>query len=177
MHHEDGGNRQARWRRSPLRFATVALAAGLAAFTLAPGVAGAATGPRTATEISTAKNSKLGTLLVAGDTVYTLKPSSIACTGKCLKVWPPVELPPGTMAASAGTGVHAAKLGTKTLADGDLQVTYGGKPLYWYVKDTKVGQVKGNITDRWGKWLAVVTVPSKSSKSGGSNAGTGGVSF
>ena len=55
-------------------------------------------------------------------------------------------------------------------------MTYGGKPLYWFFKDTAPGQVKGNITDKWGKWLAVVTVPT-SSKSGGTNAGTGGVSF
>jgi predicted lipoprotein with Yx(FWY)xxD motif len=176
MGHEDPRDQTPR-RRTLQRLASVALAlAGLTAFAAAPGVAGAATTPRTATEISTVKNAKLGTLLVAGETVYTLKPSAIACTGKCLKVWPPVELPQGVMAATAGTGVDAAKLGTKTLADGDLQVTYSGKPLYWYFKDTKAGQVKGNITDKWGKWLSVATVKS-TSKSGGSNAGTGGVSF
>ena len=127
-------------------------------------------------EISTAKAGKLGTLLVAGqDTVYTLKPSKTACTAKCLKVWPPVQLPSGMTAATAGTGVDAAKLGTKALADGTMQVTYGGKPLYWFFKDKAPGQVKGNITDKWGKWLSVVTVPGKSKPT--SNAGTGGVSF
>jgi predicted lipoprotein with Yx(FWY)xxD motif len=150
--------------------------AALFAMAFTPGTAGAATTPRTASEISTAKDARFGTILVAGkDTVYTLKPSTTACTAKCLKAWPPVELPSGTTAATAGTGVDAAKLGTKALADGTMQVTYGGKPLYWFFKDKAPGQVKGNVTDKWGKWLAVVTVPGKSKPT--SNAGTGGVSF
>jgi predicted lipoprotein with Yx(FWY)xxD motif len=170
-HHRSAG------RRALGRVAAVAVAvAALSAVAFSPGIAGAQTGPRTASEISAVKNAKLGTLLVAGaDTVYTLKPSKTACTAKCLKVWPPVELPAGMTAATAGTGVDAAKLGTKALADGTMQVTYGGKPLYWFFKDKTPGQVKGNITDKWGKWLSVVTVAGKSKP--GSNAGTGGVSF
>ena len=170
-HHRSAG------RRALRRAAAVAVAvAALSAVAVSPGTAGAQTSPRTASEISTAKDAKFGTLLVAGeDTVYTLKPSKTACTAKCLKVWPPVELPSGMTAATAGTGVDAAKLGTKALADGSMQVTYGGKPLYWFFKDKTPGQVKGNITDKWGKWLSVVTVPGKSKPS--SNAGTGGVSF
>jgi predicted lipoprotein with Yx(FWY)xxD motif len=170
-HHQSAG------RRALGRAAAVAVAfAALSAVAFSPGTAGAQTSPRTASEISTAKDGKFGTLLVAGeDTVYTLKPSKIACTGKCLKVWPPVALPSGMTAATAGTGVDAAKLGTKALADGTMQVTYSGKPLYWFFKDKAPGQVKGNITDKWGKWLSVVTVPGKSKPS--SNAGTGGVSF
>jgi len=170
-HHRSAG------RRVLGRAAAVAVAAAaLSAVAFSPGIAGAQTSPRTASEISTAKNAKFGTLLVAAqDTVYTLKPSKTACTAKCLKVWPPVELPAGMTAATAGTGVDAAKLGTKALADGTMQVTYSGKPLYWFFKDKAPGQVKGNITDKWGKWLSVVTVPGKSKPS--SNAGTGGVSF
>jgi hypothetical protein len=61
-------------------------------------------------------------------------------------------------------------------------VTYGGKPLYWFFKDTRPGQVGGNITDKWGKWSVVVTVrPAHgSSGSGGTpttSSGSGGVSF
>lgn len=176
MTHRDRDHRGS-LRGSLARPAAVAVAVlGLAVVGFAPPASGATASPRTATEISTTKNPKLGTLLVAGETVYTLKPSKTACTAKCLKVWPPVELPHGVMGATAGSGVDAAKLGAKAQADGTSQVTYGGKPLYWFVKDTAAGQVKGNITDKWGKWLAVVTVPAKST-SGGSNAGTGGVSF
>ena len=174
---QHGGHHRSAWRRSLGRAAVLALAiGGLCAVAFTPATAGAATTPRTASAIATVKDAKFGTILVAGETVYTLKPSRTKCTAKCLKVWPPVELPQGVMTATAGTGVDGAKLGTKALADGNRQVTYGGKPLYWFFKDTAPGQVKGNITDKWGKWLAVVTVPT-SSKSGGTNAGTGGVSF
>jgi predicted lipoprotein with Yx(FWY)xxD motif len=163
-------------RRSFGRGAVVALAiAALSAVALAPEAAGAASAPKTASEVSTAKDAKFGTILVAGgNTVYTLKPSKTACTAKCLKAWLPVELPAGMTAATAGTGVDVAKLGTKVLADGTMQVTYGGKALYWFFKDKAPGQVKGNVTDKWGKWPAVVTVPGKSKPK---SAGTGGVSF
>jgi predicted lipoprotein with Yx(FWY)xxD motif len=87
----------------------------------------------------------------------------------------------------AGAGVTAAKLGTKKTSTGALQVTYGGKPLYFFVGDTSAGQVNGNVTDKFGKWTAVVTAKSTSSGSGssassgsgssGSTAGSGGVSF
>jgi predicted lipoprotein with Yx(FWY)xxD motif len=155
--------------------------AGLSAAALAPATAGAAApSQRTASEITTAKDSKLGTILVAGDTVYTLKASNVACTAKCLKAWPPVLLPDGTTSATAGTGVDAAKLGTKATAAGALQVTYDGKPLYWFVKDKAPGDVKGNVTDKWGKWATVVTAKSTSGSNGGTgttNAGTGGTAF
>jgi hypothetical protein len=51
--------------------------------------------------------------------------------------------------------VSAAKLGTVKVAAG-LQVTYGGKPLFWFSMDKLAGQVKGNVTDTWGKWADVV---------------------
>jgi predicted lipoprotein with Yx(FWY)xxD motif len=130
--------------------------------------------------ISSAKNGKLGTILVAGNTVYALKPSKTACDAKCLKAWPPVLLPDGVNAATAGPGVDGSMLGTTVVSDGALQVTYGGKPLYWFAKDTKPGQVKGNLTDKWGKWYTVVTAKSGSSSpnsGSNSNAGTGGTAF
>jgi predicted lipoprotein with Yx(FWY)xxD motif len=167
------------------RIAAAALAlGGLATLVLAPD-AGAAAPTQTATTISAAQNAKYGTILTAGNTVYILKPSKTPCTGKCLKVWPPVLLPQGTTAAIAGPGVDQTKLGTQSVAGGNLQITYGGKPLYWYVKDKAPGQVKGNIKDKWGKWISVVTVkgkvnPSSGSNGGGgskTNTGTGGTSF
>jgi hypothetical protein len=59
--------------------------------------------------------------------------------------------------ATAGTGVSPAKLGTKRIANG-RQVTYGGKALFWFFEDRVAGQVKGNVTDVWGKWIDVVLV-------------------
>jgi predicted lipoprotein with Yx(FWY)xxD motif len=172
-------HRSSGWRAALERIAAAAMIiAGLSAVAFAPAVAGAATpSQRTASEISTAKDANLGTILVAGNTVYTLKASKIACAAQCLKAWPPVLLPQGVTTASAGPGVDASKLGTKPTAEGPLQITYGGKPLYSFVKDKAPGDVKGNVTDKWGKWTTVVTVRSSSNSTGTTNVGTGGTSF
>ena len=108
---------------------------------------------------------------VSGRTVYTLKPSSTACTTACLKVWPEVLLPKGVNKATAGTGVNATKLGTVKHAGGALQVTYSGKALYWFFKDTAAGQVKGVGTDTWGQW-SVVVIKKPSSGSGSTTTTT-----
>ena len=101
-----------------------------------------------AVTVSSTKNAKLGTILVSGKTLYTLKPSSTACTAACLKVWPALVLPAGVTKAKAGSGVSAAKLGT-VKRNGVVQVTYGGKPLYYFVGDTTTGQANGDVTDTW----------------------------
>lgn len=110
----------------------------------------------TARVISSAPNAKYGRILVSGHTVYTLRPSSVACHSTCLHYWPEVLLPKGVAHATAGAGVDAAKLGTITRAGGARQVTYAGKALYWFFLDTAPGQVKGVVTDTWGKWSVVV---------------------
>ena len=169
-------HRGSHWRATVGRMAAVALAVGgLAAVVFPPATAGAATSPTTATQISTAKDAKRGTILVAGNTVYAMKKAKAACDATCAQRWTPVLLPQGTTAATAGNGVDAAKLGTTT-ADGGLQVTYAGKPLYWNAKDKAAGDVHGITSDKWGKWAVVVTKAAADS-GGDKNAGTGGVSF
>jgi len=156
--------------------AGAALAAGgLVAALIAAGTAGATT----SSTVSTTKSTKYGTILVSGNTVYTLKASKVTCGAKCLKTWPEVLLPAGVMAATAGPGVNAAKLGTVAGQGGALQVTYGGKPLYWFSKDSRPGQVKGNVKDKWGSWYVVVTAKSSgsgSNSSSGAGAGSAGSS-
>lgn len=167
--------------RVPLgRMAGVILTVGgLSATALATDAVAAATG----VTISTAKNAKLGTILVSGNAVYTLKAGKTSCGANCLKTWPEVLLPEGTLTALAGNGVNTSALGTVARAGGALQVTYSGKALYFFFKDKTSKQVLGNVTNKWGKWSVVVTIkpakPSSSSGSGsgGSNAGTGGASF
>ncbi len=157
-----------------LRTASVALALG--GLTASAAIADAA-GAATSSVVSTAHSAKFGTILVSGKTVYTLKPSKVACGASCLKVWPEVLLPKGKSAATAGSGVNAAKLGTVTRSGGSRQLTYAGKPLYWFVGDTGPGQVHGNLTDTWGKWTVVVTAKpahSSSSSNSGSGSGSGG---
>ena len=160
-------------RRVPVGRVTVAAVAvlGLSAFVLAPDAAHASSHAAKGVVISTANSPKYGTILVSGDTLYTLKPSKIACTAKCLKIWPEVLLPKGVTKATAGTGVSAAKLGTVKRAGGVLQVTYSGKALYWFFKDTAAGQVNGVGTDTWGKW-SVVVLKQPSSGSGGTTTTT-----
>lgn len=162
---------------------------GLSASVFAASTAGAITRHSAKTlVISTIKNKRLGTLLVSGSTLYTLRPSKTACTAVCTQIWPEVLLPRGVTKATAGAGVSAAKLGTVKRAGGTLQVTYGGKALYWFSKDIAAGQVLGNVTDTWGAWSDIVTVKPVTSSAGtttntgagtgaGGDAGTGGVAF
>ncbi len=170
------------------RMATTVCAVGAAtASALVFGLAGAAGAQAAANGmISTTQNQKLGTILMAGKPVYTLKASSTSCGTQCLKIWPEVALPKGMTKPKAGNGVTGTNLGTVKRPGGVLQVTYKGKPLYFFVGDTTTGQVNGNITDKWGKWSTVVTKPAASSSSGsgstattsgGSTAGSGGASF
>ena len=158
----------ARW------FGAIVAVGGISLSVIASSEAGAAS----VVTVSSAKNANLGTILVSGKTLYTLKPGTTACTAACLKVWPALVLPTGVTKAKAGSGVTAAKLGT-VKRNGVVQVTYGGKPLYFFAGDTTTGQVNGDVTDTWGKWTAVVTKKSasSSSSSGNSTAGGGGAAF
>jgi predicted lipoprotein with Yx(FWY)xxD motif len=157
--------------------AAVAVAlGGLSASLLPASTAGASTvhAATSATKkvvISTSKTKKFGTILVDGNTLYSLKPGKTGCGNACHEIWPQVLLPKGVSKATAGPGVSAAKLGTVKVAGGALQVTYSGMALYWFVGDKAPGQVNGNATDTWGKWSDVATVKPSTPPS------TGGVSF
>ncbi len=148
---------------------------------LAVGMAGASL--QGTSRLTVVKTSGHGSVLAAGNTVYTLKGSSTPCTAACLKVWPAVVLAHGAKHATAGQGVTRSMLGVVKVPGVGLQVTYGGKRLYRFTGDASPGQVTGNITDTWGTWTAVVVSKSggsgssSGSGSGNSSAGTGGVSF
>ena len=162
------------------RVAAAAVALGALCAVMATGIAGAGTST-TATTISTAKDAKFGTILVAGDTpVYILKSAKGTCDATCQAARPPVLLPQGVTTPTAGKGVDAAKLGTTAADGGSLQVTYTGRPLFWSAKDTGSGKPRGIGSDKFGKWAVVVPKGAPSSNSGGnggSNPGSGGVSF
>ena len=51
------------------------------------------------------------------------------CTGLCEKFWPPVLT---TRRVKAGPGVNQHMLGTLRRADGTIQVSYNGHPLYFF---------------------------------------------
>jgi predicted lipoprotein with Yx(FWY)xxD motif len=146
-----------------------------------PAVSGAASSRATSgLVVSTLTAKNYGTILQSTRTVYTLTPSKVACSAKCLTYWPEVLLPQGTTKATAGHGVNGAKLGTIKRAGGRLQVTYAGKALYWFAHDKSPGQVKGNLSDSWGKWSVVVLIkpagggsPTTTTTTGGGGGGIG----
>jgi predicted lipoprotein with Yx(FWY)xxD motif len=75
------------------------------------------------------------------------------CYGACAKAWPPLL---AKSAAKALRGVDGTKLGTVRRRNGTKQVTYAGHPLYYYVGDTKPGQILcQNAREYGGLWLVV----------------------
>lgn len=75
------------------------------------------------------------------------------CSGDCAKAWPPYVV---RGRPSAGPGVNAKLLGTTTRRDGSKQVTYAGRPLYYYVGDRKPKQILcQNVREFGGLWLVV----------------------
>jgi predicted lipoprotein with Yx(FWY)xxD motif len=75
------------------------------------------------------------------------------CSGACAKAWPPYIV---RSRPRAGAGVDATRLGTVKRADGSLQATYAGRPLYYYVGDRKPGQILcQNVTEFGGVWRVV----------------------
>ncbi|MGC2485230.1 MAG: hypothetical protein WA359_03185 [Acidimicrobiales bacterium] len=68
------------------------------------------------------------------ETVYTFSrvESHPTCSGACSLTWIPVLT---LNTPLSGTGVNAGLVGTRSLANGTSQVTYGGHPLYLYSKE------------------------------------------
>jgi predicted lipoprotein with Yx(FWY)xxD motif len=97
-------------------------------------------------------DSSLGSILVDGKgmTLYmytkdTQGSNASVCSGGCLAAWPALLGKP-----TMGTGADDSKLGSFTRADGTVQASYNGWPLYYYAKDTKVGDVTGqNVGTVW----------------------------
>jgi predicted lipoprotein with Yx(FWY)xxD motif len=92
-----------------------------------------------------------------GFTLYMYAPDHRGpsrCTGFCAKQWPPLVLPRGVTRPEAGPGVRAVLLGTVRRANGQLQETYAGWPLYLWIGDSAPGQATGQADDM-GLWYAL----------------------
>ncbi len=93
------------------------------------------------------KSGKYGTVLVSstGLTLYRYaldkKGVSVCGTG-CVQLWPPY-LVKGTSKPTAGPGATAGMLGTIKRANGAVQISYAGFPLYMYAADKKPGAMAG----------------------------------
>ncbi|MDT5026666.1 MAG: hypothetical protein QOE61_3092, partial [Micromonosporaceae bacterium] len=75
-------------------------------------------------------------------------PTLSACDLTCQATWLPLIGP-----AAAGAGVDQTNLGTFTRADGTVQATYFGHPLYYYSKDTAPHQASGQGLN--GTWYLI----------------------
>jgi predicted lipoprotein with Yx(FWY)xxD motif len=126
------------------RLTVAALVAALAAFLSVPASAVAPT--------VSVRSSQYGRILFDGRgfVLYAFtadRARRSRCTGACAKAWPPY------IVKKRATG---KLLGTTRRVDGSLQVTFAGRPLYYYVGDRKPGQILcQNVSEFGGLWLVV----------------------
>jgi predicted lipoprotein with Yx(FWY)xxD motif len=137
------------------------------------------TAKKATVEVTTAKNSKFGTILVdsKGMTLYTLTDNGqpVACSGDCAMVWPPLLLPTGTTKVTGSEGVKG--LGT-VAADGGQLVTHNGAGLYRFSGDQSAGQANGDgINSFGGIWHVVSTSAGSKAPSTTSRSNTGGSGY
>ena len=73
------------------------------------------------------------------------------CYGACAAAWPPY-----VVAKRPPRGAHARSIGSVRRRDGRFQVTYAGRPLYYYVGDRHPGQVLCQaVSEYGGTWYVV----------------------
>lgn len=114
--------------------------------------------PTTTTGVSlSTERSPVGRVLAtpSGRTLYDFTPdtpTSSACTkGLCVRLWPPLLAQSTEPAVTKG--LRKSLVGTIRRPDGQLQVTYGGHPLYTWIGDTTAGMITGqallNVGGYW----------------------------
>lgn len=137
------------------------LAAGLGAAALALGAGGCAGATNSldppVQTVRVAHSTALGKVLVdrEGRTLYTFVADGrnrSTCFSACAAVWPPAT----TASANAVSGPGARGLATLRRPDGAIQLTYGGRPLYYYQGDTQPAQTTGDAVTQFGaQWYAL----------------------
>lgn len=102
------------------------------------------TSPVNNSVLITKTNSNVGGQYLAspnGMTLYTYSSdtsNTSNCTGACLSIWP-------AYVDSGSTTGLPANVGTiKRTDNGEIQYTYKGMPLYFYIGDKAPGQINGN---------------------------------
>jgi predicted lipoprotein with Yx(FWY)xxD motif len=116
-----------------------------------------ATRPRPRGTTITLRDSEFGRMLFDAkrQAIYVFqndRRNRTVCYGECATAWPPVYT---RGAPRAGKGVRASLLGTIRRRDGRRQVTYAGRPLYFYVNEGP-GEVRcHNVNLNGGLWWVV----------------------
>jgi predicted lipoprotein with Yx(FWY)xxD motif len=167
--------------------AVVGLAACGGSSSSTPPPATKATNPPTSSAASTSATG-IKTMSIEGRTVLTDSagfvlywyapdtPTTSKCNGTCATYWPPLI---GTPSLASGVTL-SGKLGTIKRADGQLQATYDGHPLYLFKSDTAAGQWAGNdLNASGGLWWMMTSSGKKLAKkdmasSGSGSSGSGG---
>ena len=120
--------------------------------------------------VKSASNSTLAKKVVVnvqGHTLYTLTPETthhLLCTSKeCFKNWPPLTVPSRKTKLKAGAGVHGT-LAIVKRANGTLQVTLRGLPLYRYAGDHGKDEANGQGIESFGGTWHAATASAGSTK-------------
>jgi predicted lipoprotein with Yx(FWY)xxD motif len=113
--------------------------------------------------VKVANDPKLGKILTdsKGITLYIFTPDNSktsTCYDQCADAWPPLLVTTGQPIANPEV---TGKLDVMIRRDKTRQVTYNGMPLYYFAKDTKAGDTKGQKLEN--KWF-VVNLDAKSTK-------------
>jgi predicted lipoprotein with Yx(FWY)xxD motif len=105
-------------------------------------------------EITVVKDAKLGDFIAGenGMTLYTFTPDTApnksTCNGDCAAKWPPFVVDEGET-ATAGDGVGGT-IATFKRDDGTTQISYNGKPVYYFANDKAAGDANGQgVGDKW----------------------------
>jgi predicted lipoprotein with Yx(FWY)xxD motif len=111
----------------------------------------------TASPTVTVRSSGYGRILYDGSNralyAFTRDPSrQSTCYGACAAAWPPYVV---RGSPKAGQGAVRSLLGTTSRRDGRRQLTYAGKPLYYYVHDGPGQVLCQNVREYGGLWLVV----------------------
>src|SRR4051812_24754021 len=104
-----------------------------------------------AAPIVTSHGSKYGSLVFDGRGyvlyAFTRDHGRSTCTGACAAAWPPYIV---------NTRPRGARLDAVRRKDGRLQVTYAGRPVYYYVGDRRPGQILcQDVVEYGGRWLVI----------------------
>lgn len=74
------------------------------------------------------------------------------CYDACAEAWPPLI----AEEVQAGDGVQEDLIGAIERRGGEMQVTYGGWPLYYFVRDEAAGDTEGQDVEGFGaEWYLV----------------------
>jgi len=137
------------WMMIVARRLALVVVATMAVLAACSGSGGAATSPPAGATVTIglATSATLGQVLTGagGLTLYTHSgdtATSSSCTGSCATSWPPLLVTGGAAALlAAGLG---GTVGSFSRSDGlGTQVTFDGKPLYYWQGDTAAGATTG----------------------------------